>query len=435
MSKHRILLVDDDPDVRAIIGSALRPSFEVVEAVDGQDALNRLEAYEPDFAIVDSAMPTMDGYNLCEAIRKHDRFRGIPVIFLSAHGKQDDIKKGYACGANLYLTKPVDPGRIIKNIEFTISHEQVQSKPKRYSIIQLKEMDAELSKPKPAGQTVISMGWSGSRERQQSKQWNFTEETPKPERPVEPPPEPATEPLRQPEPAGAEPRRASMRPAARPAEPKPEPAHVAAPNQEFRSEFRKPQPQEQGIPLQQAPPAREAAPGAMPRVMIVENEEDARELMQVALRQSFEVTTARDGLEAVQNIVAYQPDILLIDIMMPRMNGYQLLQSLRRNPAYKNLPVIVVSAKSTPRDREYVFRLGATDFLAKPFDAIELFQCVHRVTDAEDFRVQAKRIPIVEIVEKEYLESRNKTDEGSLRDQRQKMTGLKEALRREQRQK
>jgi two-component system alkaline phosphatase synthesis response regulator PhoP len=440
MVGHRILLVDDDPDIRAIIGAVLRPQFEVVEASDGADALRRLEAYEPDFAIVDAAMPVMDGFNLCQAIRKHDRFRGLPVIFLSAHNTQTEIKRGYASGANLYLAKPIDPKRIIKNIEFTITHEKVEARPKRYSLNQLEAMDDEFQRraaEEPTPESRQQKSWnSAPRERLQAKNWQISDETPRPQKP-----EPREE--------RPEPQPASARVSSRSYAPPPEELEIKEENIEVSDiedrDYVMDTPRQSARPQNgpsrgERPAAAQPIPtqtqkqnsGLLPRVMIVENEDDARELMEITLRREYEVTTARDGLEAVQNIVAYQPDLLLIDIMMPRMNGYQLLQSLRRNPAFQKLPVVVVSAKTTPRDREYVFRLGATDFIPKPFDAQDLLQCLEKVVSQPSFRVQAKRIPIVEIVEKEYLQAKNKTELGSEgRDQSQKMTGLKEALKRE----
>lgn len=115
--KWRILLVDDEPDVRLIVRTTLQDKYEIVEAHDGLDALEKVERYEPDFIIMDVMMPLMDGFEACLAIRRTPAFKDIPVMFLSALGKKDDIKKGYSSGANLYLTKPFDPPRLLKNVD------------------------------------------------------------------------------------------------------------------------------------------------------------------------------------------------------------------------------------------------------------------------------------------------------------------------------
>src|SRR5688500_2439626 len=115
MPQWRILIVDDEPDIRTIIRGALTSKYEIVEAQDGLEALQKLELVEPDFIILDVMMPMMDGYQTCEAIRKHARFKGLSVLFLSALNANEDIKKGYTAGANLYLTKPFDPARLLRN--------------------------------------------------------------------------------------------------------------------------------------------------------------------------------------------------------------------------------------------------------------------------------------------------------------------------------
>ncbi|MRR30105.1 response regulator, partial [bacterium] len=86
MSRYRILVVDDDEEIRRVLKLTLSTRYEVVEACDGLDALSKLEDYEPDFAIIDIMMPLMDGFQLCEAIRRHKSFKVMQVMFLSAHG-------------------------------------------------------------------------------------------------------------------------------------------------------------------------------------------------------------------------------------------------------------------------------------------------------------------------------------------------------------
>ena len=84
MAKWRVMVVDDEEDVRRIISAALKPKYEVVEAHDGLDGLEKLERYEPDFIILDVMMPLVNGFEACEIIRKNPKFRQEPVLFLSA---------------------------------------------------------------------------------------------------------------------------------------------------------------------------------------------------------------------------------------------------------------------------------------------------------------------------------------------------------------
>jgi len=109
MERHRVLIVDDDDDLRALLAATLGSKFEVVEAYDGLDALNRLEEYEPDLAILDMELPVMDGLELCRSIRGKIEYRDMSVLFLSGHSNRADMLKGYAAGANLFLAKPIEP--------------------------------------------------------------------------------------------------------------------------------------------------------------------------------------------------------------------------------------------------------------------------------------------------------------------------------------
>ncbi|MCE5230935.1 response regulator, partial [bacterium] len=96
-------------------------------------------------------------------------------------------------------------------------------------------------------------------------------------------------------------------------------------------------------------------------------------------------------------IVDYEPDVLLLDIMLPKMNAYQHLHSLRSNISYKALPVIVISAKSSQRDQDYALRLGANHFLPKPYRIDQLLKLIQTATSVPGFKVQSKRLSLKEI--------------------------------------
>jgi CheY-like chemotaxis protein len=329
MGKYRILIVDDDDDARKVIGMALRPAYEVVEACDGLDALSKLETYEPDVAIIDIMMPLMDGYQLCEAIRRNPRFKAIQVMFLSAYAGTDNIKKSYAVGANLFLTKPADPERILKNIDFTIAHEPPPLLPKRYSIEQLAAMEqANTGKLQAAREEFVE---------RPTRDWRPREEGIFGDGPA-PAAQPVTRALR---------------------------------------------------------PADGAAPRA--RILLVDDDAELIQMLDLALREQFEVTTAGNGFEAIERMVTWQPDLMLIDVMMPKMNGYQLLQSIRRNAYFAATPVVVLTAKASPKDKDYALRLGATAFLGKPFHMEELMGTLEAITGAANFRIRPKAMSIYEI--------------------------------------
>ena len=88
--------------------------------------------------------------------------------------------------------------------------------------------------------------------------------------------------------------------------------------------------------------------------------------------EGFRVVTAHDGEEALQKARESRPDLVLLDIIMPRKNGYQVCRALKEDEVLRTLPVIFLSAKSQPSDRFWAKRVGGDGFVAKPFDPADL---------------------------------------------------------------
>lgn len=103
-----ILLVEDDPDVRAYVRDSLAPLYEVYEASDGKAALAFLKKKTVDLVLSDVMMPEMNGYALCQAIKSHETLKGIPLILLTAKADRANKLEGLATGADDYLFKPFD---------------------------------------------------------------------------------------------------------------------------------------------------------------------------------------------------------------------------------------------------------------------------------------------------------------------------------------
>ena len=107
-------------------------------------------------------------------------------------------------------------------------------------------------------------------------------------------------------------------------------------------------------------------------VLLVDDNPDMREYVQRLLERNYEVKLARDGVEALELARLNPPDLVLTDVMMPRMDGFQLLKSLRENPHTMLLPVIILSARAGEESRVEGMEAGADDYLVKPFTAREL---------------------------------------------------------------
>jgi DNA-binding response OmpR family regulator len=124
MAPKRILIVDDDPNILQLMEIMLaRADYEVVRALGGDLGLRRFQDDAPDLAIIDIAMPGIDGYELIERIRTAEKDKEIgqtdrmPIIILSAH--EQNVMRDYASelGVDLYLTKPVKPADLMKHVE------------------------------------------------------------------------------------------------------------------------------------------------------------------------------------------------------------------------------------------------------------------------------------------------------------------------------
>src|SRR3954464_9472660 len=118
MDQHKILFVDDEEQIRRLLSSFLtRRGYLVKTAVDGQEALNMLEAETPDLVITDVNMPNVDGVELTRRLRAHPRFGTMPIIMLSAKVQTDEILAGYAEGADEYVPKPIEMRILAAKVE------------------------------------------------------------------------------------------------------------------------------------------------------------------------------------------------------------------------------------------------------------------------------------------------------------------------------
>ena len=120
--------------------------------------------------------------------------------------------------------------------------------------------------------------------------------------------------------------------------------------------------------------------GSAQRVLVVEDEEDIRTLVRYNLEQeSFAVEEARDGDEGYDSIRRRIPEAVVLDLMLPGMSGLELCQKLRAEPQTQNLPIVILTAKSSEVDRILGLEMGADDYVVKPFSPRELVARIRAV--------------------------------------------------------
>lgn len=271
----KILLVDDSEPNRDMLARRLqRKGHKVLQAVDGQQAVDMTRSESPDLVLMDLNLPVLDGWTATRQIKSALGQRSVPVIALTAHAMSGDRQKALQAGCDDYETKPVDFPRLLGKIEALFNSSDAPPAP------------ATLKKPAAAA------------------------------------PSPSAE-------------RPEMSPDER--------------------------------PIDEHTDDLVAEPAG--RVLVVDDTEANRDLAARWLRRKgFAVDTAADGNEALERVEREGYDAVLLDVMMPGINGLDVLRKLRHSHAATDLPVIMATAKDASADVVEALTLGANDYVTKPLD-------------------------------------------------------------------
>ena len=113
-----ILIVDDEPNVVVPIQFLMeQQGYRVMIAERGEDALDLIYHYKPDLILLDIMLPGIDGYEVCEIVRLNPNYRNVKIIFLTAKGREVEIAKGLALGADAYITKPYSNAELVAKVK------------------------------------------------------------------------------------------------------------------------------------------------------------------------------------------------------------------------------------------------------------------------------------------------------------------------------
>jgi len=131
------------------------------------------------------------------------------------------------------------------------------------------------------------------------------------------------------------------------------------------------------------------------RILAVDDEPHILRLIQINLeRAGYTVELAKDGREALQKIADAPPDLVVLDVMMPYLDGFEVLRTLKRDPATRDLPVIMLTAKASDADVMAGWMDGVHCYLTKPFNPPELLNFVRRILRGEQEETGERRIRI-----------------------------------------
>jgi len=119
------------------------------------------------------------------------------------------------------------------------------------------------------------------------------------------------------------------------------------------------------------------------QVLVVDDSVTVRKVTSRLLeRHGMQVLTAKDGVDAMALLQEYSPDILLLDIEMPRMDGFEVARRVRQHPTLKDLPIIMITSRTGQKHRERAVAIGVNEYLGKPYQENQLLECIERWGDS-----------------------------------------------------
>lgn len=322
MAKYRLLIVDDDPGTQEILAQLLNIDYEVITADNGMDALGKLDKVQPDLVIADVMMPVMNGWEFVERLRQNDKYLYTPVVFLTALWQKQHRDLGYEKGADVYVTKPIEPERLIRLVQQQLDDSGKQPQLKTHMIEEL--LNDELKRKSVFEQPVAAIAGG--------------------------------------EPDGPGELDSSVS------------GDLEAKSSRFSVE----------------------GPGdkLKVRVMVVDDDTDIQQLIKMELEDDFEILLAGDGLEAMDKALKYKPDVFVVDWMMPKFSGYQMVDVLRRTHEFSESPIIFISARGNTNDRKLAERLEITEFIAKPFTPNKIRDSIDREISKPGFQMHPNKLPL-----------------------------------------
>lgn len=146
------------------------------------------------------------------------------------------------------------------------------------------------------------------------------------------------------------------------------------------------------------------------KILIVDDEPHISELINLSLdSKKYETSQAYDGNAALQHIFGQTPDIVILDLMLPQINGFEVCKLMKQNPLTKNIPVLILSAKTEMNDKVKGIDVGANDYMTKPFDPSEVEHRIEQLLAASSSNTACKINPISNLCTIEHSTKNNDT--------------------------
>jgi two-component system, cell cycle response regulator len=345
----KILLVEDEQVNRDLFRRRLeRKGYAVLTADGGLRAIELAKSDAPDLVLMDLALPDVDGWEATRRLKADPATAAIPVIALSAHATADARDRALAAGCREFETKPVNWDALFKKIDAALA-----------------------ARPKPADEVDIGTGNGGSGPdtlllgKPAGEASNPTPD-PSPDGGGEKPPPSLI-------PASSRDRNAEAR---------------SRSERSYQTEARDAGPTAKGDGG--LGPSDHAACPVQPKYILVAEDNDANRVMLCRRlnKHGFATAEARDGREALARVNDRRFDLVLLDIMMPEVDGYTVLRELKADPDLQAIPVLMISAVDEMASVVKCIEMGAEDYLPKPYDPVLLHARINACLDKRRLRDQ-----------------------------------------------
>jgi len=394
----RVMVVEDDEDQREVVGINLRAAGYIpIPVAAGDLALDVARAQRPELVLLDANLPGLDGYTVCRLLKADPDLAGVPVIFTTVRSSLDDRMVGLMLGADDYLIKPIDMSELMLRVRILIARRARQPlavAPAAGLPPDMRDLDYETFAALAREQLGLLPGTlalvklpaarlietyhalrSESRRRDLVACYNPSHIILlMMEMPVSKASERLSELVSRLGPG--DPPRFQVGLAH-------SPAPGATPFETMLAEADRAvaAARQRGVLLAvagEADPETTAADHVRGTVVLAGDDPEVARLIDAPLRAAgYRTILAADGSDAVAAIDANRPDLVIVDTMMPRMTGFDVLSALRDGPARPR--VIVLSARGREQDVTRAFALCADDYITKPFSPQELLARVERL--------------------------------------------------------
>lgn len=360
-----ILLIDDDPVLQRLVRGHLEAEgFQVVVATDGVEALAAAREFQPDTAILDIHLPVLDGWSVLTQLKSDPALSAIHVIILSV---EDDRKRGFSLGACDYLLKPVEPEQLVAVVRRSVT-------PASGEVL---IVDDDAATRELVARSLRRVGFSTADAESGDEALVRIR--------VNPPALLVLD-LLMPRVDGFEVIR-QMR-----SEGRTTPVVVltgkvltAEEERTLRAGFVQIV-TKGGFAIDQVVceakralvQRRTVEAKRLPRVLYIEDSAQNRDLVRRYLVGQYELVEAEDGEQGLERVTAARPDVVLMDLSLPRLDGWQTTRRIKENPALGTIPVIAVSAHASREDVARARDAGCVEYLTKPVSYDDLIAALQR---------------------------------------------------------